>query len=125
MGHADTGVFTFHEVLRPLVRALLELVKKAPLSWSMIVPSSSTTCTVTVTLVPGAAAGVVREVILVNSGGSDVIDGFLEEELADADFLKIGKFDYKVMTSQDIEHMVQMFTAVPFACSFVMRNCLR
>lgn len=45
------------------------------------------------------------------TGGSEVIDGFLEEELAEADFLKIGKFDYKVMSSQDIEHMVQMFTS--------------
>jgi 2,4-dienoyl-CoA reductase-like NADH-dependent reductase (Old Yellow Enzyme family) len=40
---------------------------------------------------------------------SDVIDGFLEEELANADFAKVTKVDFKVMTAQDAEHLVQMF----------------
>jgi 2,4-dienoyl-CoA reductase-like NADH-dependent reductase (Old Yellow Enzyme family) len=39
----------------------------------------------------------------------DVIDGFLAEELAQADFAKVTKVDFKVMTAQDAEHLIQMF----------------
>lgn len=39
----------------------------------------------------------------------DVMDGFLEEELAAADFAQVTKIDYKVMTAQDAEHLIQMF----------------
>jgi 2,4-dienoyl-CoA reductase-like NADH-dependent reductase (Old Yellow Enzyme family)/NADPH-dependent 2,4-dienoyl-CoA reductase/sulfur reductase-like enzyme len=39
----------------------------------------------------------------------DVIDGFLPDELANADFAKVTKVDFKVMTAQDAEHLIQMF----------------
>ena len=39
----------------------------------------------------------------------DVIDGFLPEELAQADFAQVKKVDFKVMTAQDAEHLIQMF----------------
>jgi len=40
----------------------------------------------------------------------DVMDGFLPEELAAADFAQVTKIDYKVMTAQDAEHLIQMFS---------------
>jgi 2,4-dienoyl-CoA reductase-like NADH-dependent reductase (Old Yellow Enzyme family)/thioredoxin reductase len=39
----------------------------------------------------------------------DVMDGFLLEELAQADFANVKKVDFKVMTAQDAEHLIQMF----------------
>jgi 2,4-dienoyl-CoA reductase (NADPH2) len=42
---------------------------------------------------------------------SHLLDGFLEEELAEAPFGRVTGFDYKVMTRQDIDHLVQRFAA--------------
>jgi 2,4-dienoyl-CoA reductase-like NADH-dependent reductase (Old Yellow Enzyme family)/thioredoxin reductase len=39
----------------------------------------------------------------------DVIDGFLPEELAQADFANVKEVSFKVMTAQDAEHLIQMF----------------
>ncbi len=39
----------------------------------------------------------------------DVMDGFLLEEIAQADFANVKKIDFKVMTAQDAEHLIQMF----------------
>ena len=40
----------------------------------------------------------------------DVIDGFLPEELAQADFANVKEVSFKVMTAQDAEHLIQMFS---------------
>ena len=41
----------------------------------------------------------------------DWLDGFLEQELAEAPFTKIGKVDYKELTAADIRELVGMFAA--------------
>ena len=47
----------------------------------------------------------------VGKGDGDMMEGFLEDELAifTAPFAAMGEPDYKVMTAQDIERLVQMF----------------
>jgi 2,4-dienoyl-CoA reductase-like NADH-dependent reductase (Old Yellow Enzyme family)/thioredoxin reductase len=40
----------------------------------------------------------------------DVMDGFLPEEIAQADFANVKDVSFKVMTAQDCEHLIQMFT---------------
>jgi 2,4-dienoyl-CoA reductase (NADPH2) len=39
----------------------------------------------------------------------DIMDGYLLEELANADFAKVKEVKFKVMTAQDAEHLIQMF----------------
>jgi len=39
----------------------------------------------------------------------DVMDGFLPEEIAQADFANVKEVSFKVMTAQDAEHLIQMF----------------
>ena len=39
----------------------------------------------------------------------DVMDGFLLEEIAQADFANVKEVSFKVMTAQDAEHLIQMF----------------
>ena len=39
----------------------------------------------------------------------DVMDGFLLEEIANADFANVKDVSFKVMTAQDAEHLIQMF----------------
>jgi len=41
----------------------------------------------------------------------DVVDGFLESELAAADFLKYGEIKFRVMTRQDVRELVRLFVA--------------
>lgn len=43
--------------------------------------------------------------------GGDMMDGFLEEELALAPFSRIAKVDYKVLTSAEIRELVGLFAA--------------
>jgi 2,4-dienoyl-CoA reductase (NADPH2) len=47
----------------------------------------------------------------VGKSDGDMMDGFLEDELAifTAPFAAMGEPNYKVMTAQDVEHLVQMF----------------
>ncbi len=39
----------------------------------------------------------------------DVMDGFLLDEIANADFANVKDVSFKVMTAQDAEHLIQMF----------------
>jgi 2,4-dienoyl-CoA reductase (NADPH2) len=39
----------------------------------------------------------------------DVMDGFLLDEIANADFANVKEVSFKVMTAQDAEHLIQMF----------------
>jgi 2,4-dienoyl-CoA reductase-like NADH-dependent reductase (Old Yellow Enzyme family) len=40
----------------------------------------------------------------------DVMDGFMPEEIAQADFANVKDVSFKVMTAQDAEHLIQMFS---------------
>jgi 2,4-dienoyl-CoA reductase (NADPH2) len=41
----------------------------------------------------------------------DVLDGFLESELAVADFMKYGEIKFRVMTREDVRELVRLFVA--------------
>jgi 2,4-dienoyl-CoA reductase-like NADH-dependent reductase (Old Yellow Enzyme family)/NADPH-dependent 2,4-dienoyl-CoA reductase/sulfur reductase-like enzyme len=41
----------------------------------------------------------------------DLVDGFLESELAAADFLKFGEIKFRVMTREDVRELVRLFVA--------------
>lgn len=49
----------------------------------------------------------------VGKGDGDMMEGFLEDELAifTAPFAAMGEPNYRVMTAQDVEHLIQMFAS--------------